>query len=96
MWHNTKIVEEAKEPAKVNVGPQGRIVIPAGMRRALGIGRGDVLVARVEDGRVVLEKRDDVLARVQRRFEGMPEGVSLADELIRERREEARRERGEG
>ena len=90
-------MEETREPAKVNVGPQGRIVIPAGMRRALGIGRGDVLVARVEDGRVVLEKRDDVLARVQRRFEGVPEGgVSLADELIRERREEARRERGEG
>ena len=60
----------------------------------MGIGRGDVLVARVEDGRMILEKRDEVLARVRRRFEGVPDGVSLADELIRERREEARRERG--
>ena len=87
---------EIKDLAKVNVGPQGRIVIPAGMRKALNIGNGDILVARVEDGRIILEKRDDVLARVQRRFKGVPEGVSLADELIRERREEAGRERGEG
>ena len=60
----------------------------------MGIGRGDVLVARVEDGRMILEKRDEVLARVRRRFREVPDGVSLADELIRERREEARRERG--
>lgn len=89
-------MEEIRDPVKVNVGPQGRIVIPAGMRKALGIGSGDVLVVRVEDGRMVLEKRDDVLARVRRRFDGIPEGVSLADELIQERREEARRKRGAG
>jgi AbrB family looped-hinge helix DNA binding protein len=87
-------MEEIRDPAKVNVGPQGRIIIPAGMRKALGIGTGDVLVARVEDGRMILETRD-VLARVHRRFDVVPEGVSLADELIRERQEEARRERGE-
>ena len=45
---------EIRDPAKVNLGPQGRIVIPAGMRKALGIGTGDVLVARVEDGRMIL------------------------------------------
>ena len=66
--------------------------LPAGLRKVLEIGPGDVLVARVEDGRVVLEKRENVLARVRRRFERVPRGVSLADELISERREEARRE----
>ncbi len=77
---------------QVHVGPQGRIVIPAGLRKVLEIGPGDVLVARVEDGRVVLEKRENVLARVRRRFDRVPREVSLADELIAERREEARRE----
>jgi hypothetical protein len=49
-------------------------------------------VARVEEGRVVLEKRDNVLRRVRGRFAGVPEGTSLVDELISERREEALRD----
>jgi AbrB family looped-hinge helix DNA binding protein len=85
-------MEDFVEQARVNVGPQGRVVIPARMRRSLSIEPGDALVARVVEGRIVLEKRADVLARVRGRFEGVPEGVSLADELISERREEARRE----
>jgi len=47
----------------------------------------------VEDGHLVLERPDDVIARIQRRFvELVPRDVSLADELIAERREEARKE----
>jgi hypothetical protein len=50
----------------------------------------------VEDGRIVLEKREQVLARLRRRFEKVPGEVSLANELISERREEARREQEAG
>jgi AbrB family looped-hinge helix DNA binding protein len=84
-----------KEPlasAKVPVGPQGRLVIPSEIRRQLGIAPGDVLIALVEDERLVLEKRDVVLQRLRRRFAHIPAGVSLADELIAERRQESRRE----
>lgn len=77
---------------KVPVGPQGRLVIPSEIRRQLEIGPGDVLIAFVEDGRLVLEKRDAVLQRLRRRFAHIPAGVSLADELIAERRNESRRE----
>ena len=70
-------------------------MIPARMRKRLGIGAGERLVARVEDGRVVLEKRENVLRRLRGRFAGVPTEVSLADELISERREEATRERSE-
>ena len=80
------------EQTKVNVGPQGRIVIPARLRRALEIEPGDTLVARLEDGRIILEKRASILARVRRRFAGIPREVSLSDELIAERRKEAERE----
>jgi hypothetical protein len=62
------------------------------LRRSLAIEQGDTLVASLEEGRIVLEKREKVLARVRRRFEKVPREVSLADELISERREEARRE----
>lgn len=82
--------------AQINVGPQGRVVLPAKMRRSLGIERGDKLVARVEGERIVLEKREEILARVRRRFDVVPEDVSLSDELTSSRREEARRESEEG
>lgn len=77
---------------KVPVGPQGRLVIPSELRRQLGIGPGDVLVAFVEDGRLVLEKRESVLQRLRQRFAHIPAGVSLADELIAQRRNESRQE----
>ena len=77
---------------KVPVGPQGRLVIPSEIRRQLGIAPGDVLIAIVEDERLVLEKREAVIQRLRRRFAHIPAGVSLADELISERRSESKRE----
>jgi hypothetical protein len=41
---------------------------------------------------LVLEKRKVELQRLRQRFAHIPAGVSLADELISERRAEARRE----
>jgi AbrB family looped-hinge helix DNA binding protein len=76
----------------VTVGRQGRIVVPARLRRRLGIEPGDVLIARAEDERLVLEPRRAALARLQRLFDHIPADVSLVDELIAERREEAARE----
>ena len=72
--------------------PQGRLVVPAHLRRQLGISPGDVLVARAEDGRLVLEPREAIIGRLRARFAALPAGVSLADELIAERREESRAE----
>ena len=81
---------------EVTVGPQGRLVVPAPLRRRLGIEAGDVLVARAEDDRLVLERRDAVLARLRTRFVVVPAEVSMVDELIAERRDDARRERHDG
>ena len=78
--------------AEVHVGRQGRIVIPAHMRRELNIQPGERLIARIEDGRLVLEKREQIIARIQARFDHIPSDVSLVDELIAERRAEAKRE----
>lgn len=72
-------------PVEVRIGPQGRLVIPAPLRKRLGLQEGDRLIAHLEDGRLVLETRANILDRLQRRFEGIPPGVSLADELILER-----------
>ena len=67
-------------------------MIPADLRRELGFPEGAVLVANCEDGRLVLESREEVLARLRRRFATVGKGASLSDELIADRREEARRE----
>ncbi len=68
-------------------------MIPAKLRRALRLEAGETLVARVEDDRLILERPRAALARLQRTFkEAVPEGVSLADELLADRRAEVRRE----
>jgi AbrB family looped-hinge helix DNA binding protein len=79
--------------AEVRIGTQGRIVLPREIRDALGAEEGATYVARVEDGRLVLESRAAILARMQERWRGVaPPEVSLVDELIAERRAEATRE----
>ena len=85
-------MDQPTSPSTVTVGPQGRLVIPSDIRREMGIGPGDVLLAFVESQRLVLEKREAVLRRLLQRFERVPAEVSLADELIAERRSEGRRE----
>ena len=85
-------MERLIHPAKVTVGTQGRLVIPAELRRELSLSSGDVLLAAIEGQRLVLEKREAVLERVRRRFSHIPSEVSLAEELIAERRAEVRRE----
>ena len=81
----------SKLHAGVRFGAQGRIVVPASIRNALGFRPGETLVARIEDDRLVLEKPESVEHRIRERFRKF-EGRSLARELIGERRAEARRE----
>ena len=75
----------------VEVGPKGRVVIPIAFRRELGLEEGDRLVAFVDRGAVVLAPRGAVRRRLRDLFGG---GPSMADELMAERREQARSETG--
>lgn len=92
MWHTALPMAE-RQAIEVTVGPQGRLVVPAALRRQLGIEAGDVLIARAYDDRLVLERREAILSRARDRYAGLPADVSLADELIARRREESKRER---
>lgn len=80
-------------PTAIRLGDRGRLVVPAAIRRQLGVERGDVLIASVEGARLVLEPRGAALGRLRERLAVIPAGVSLVDEVIAERRVEARRER---
>jgi AbrB family looped-hinge helix DNA binding protein len=80
-------------PEPIRVGPQGRLVIPASLRRLMGIHTGDELIPLVEEGRLILATREALLADLQAEFAArVPPQVSLSQELLAERREEARRE----
>lgn len=71
---------------------EGRVLIPAEIRRELGLEAGKELVGRVEDGRLVLETRANLLRGLQDRFAHLPAGTSLSAELIADRRREATRD----
>ena len=78
----------------VSVGPKGRVVIPAGIRRRLRIEEGTELVALVEGEAVVLVPRSAIKSRLRSMFADV--GASMREELLAERRAEAARESGSG
>jgi AbrB family looped-hinge helix DNA binding protein len=75
------------------VNENGRVVIPASFRKALGINIGDEVVLRMEDDELritTLKRRVERAQRLVRKH--VKRGTSLVDELIAERREAARNE----
>jgi AbrB family looped-hinge helix DNA binding protein len=82
--------------ATLRLGPGGRIVIPADMREAMGLKLGDAMLARLEGTELKLVTLMDSVRELQElTSKYVPEGVSLAVELIADRRAEAAREERE-
>lgn len=77
----------------VRVDSSGRIRLPLELREKLGIESGDSIVVFENDDQVRFQSAAMALSQAQDYFASFaPEGVSLADELIADRREEAERE----
>lgn len=78
---------------RTRVNENGRVVIPASYRKALGIKAGDELILRMEDDELritTMKRRIERAQRLVRKY--VKPGTSLVDELIAERREAAQRE----
>ena len=70
----------------------GRIVIPASYRKALGVEAGDEIVLVLEDDEVRVMTLQTAIKHAQELVrQYVPEGRSLVQELIDERRSESRR-----
>jgi AbrB family looped-hinge helix DNA binding protein len=94
VWYSGRMAHKARE---VVVGDRGRLVLPSDIRAELGLEPGTrMLLSTDDDGslllrpyRAVAEKTLGMLADLA------PADVSMVDELISERRQEAAREDSE-
>lgn len=78
---------------RLKVNENGRLVIPAEFRRALGIRPGDEIILTWKDDEIRITTMKKRIERAQRHVrQYVKPGVSLVDELIAERREAAQRE----
>jgi AbrB family looped-hinge helix DNA binding protein len=76
--------------ARSKIDKNGRIVLPAKYRKDLGLKPGDDVVIFKENGKLYILSVKQSIKEAQeivRSF--VPQGVSLVDELIEERRREA-------
>lgn len=77
----------------VQVGARGRLVLPSEVRKRLTLLKGDSVVLSLEpDGSLKLVSLREQVRRGLGLFKDVAPGSDLADELIRDRRAEARRE----
>ena len=76
--------------AWVRIERGGRIELPVPFLQALGVGEGDQVQLALEKGSIRVLTRSGALRELRAKVhEFVPEGVSLVDELIAERRAEA-------
>ena len=81
------------EQTRMRVGQNGRMVIPAAFRKAMGIQVGDEILLRIEDDELRITTQQRRIRRAQgraRRY--LKPGASLVEELLSELHEAARRE----
>ena len=79
--------------ARMKLNENGRVVIPAAFRAALGIQAGDELLMQLDDKELRIATMKHRIERAQKRIRSyVKPGRLLSDELIAERREAAKRE----
>ena len=94
MWYNSGMAHKLENGhCSLTLGARGRLVLPAEVRRLLALKEGDRILLTVgKDGRISLQSVSSAIDSLQGMFRHLNAGGSMADELIRDRREEVRRE----
>lgn len=78
--------------ARVKIGTNGRLIVPAKLRKEIGLSDGKTVVIETVEGELRVRKMEDVIHNAQERLKKYLGEISLSEELISERREEAKRE----
>jgi AbrB family looped-hinge helix DNA binding protein len=83
----------AMQEIRLKLSENGRVVIPAHVRKDLGVeSGGEILLERQKDGYRLTTRRQRIKEAQETIRRYIKPGVSLVDELIAERREAAKRE----
>jgi AbrB family looped-hinge helix DNA binding protein len=89
----TLTVSTSLEECKATIGPHGRVVVPAPIRKSLNWKEGTVLTFAVKDGQVVVSDQLAALRRFQDYAQSLiPLETDVLEDFLAERRAEARRE----
>ena len=72
--------------ATLVLGQQGRVVLPAEVRAALGLVPGDRLHLQVVGPRLILERQRDAVTELRALAVSVPQSRSFVEELLAERR----------
>ena len=81
------------EETRLRVSQNGRVVIPASFRKALGIEVGDEVLLSLQNDELRITTQQARIRRAQQRArQYLKPGESVVDELLAERREAAKRE----
>ena len=84
---------DMEEEIRQRVNQNGRVIIPAAFRKALGIAVGDEIVLRIQDNELRITTQQRRIQRARRRArQYVKPGISLVNELLAERREAAKNE----
>jgi AbrB family looped-hinge helix DNA binding protein len=90
---------KAEQSFEVNLGDRGRLVLPSQVRQECDLKAGDKLILTVlKDGTLLLHSLRDQVKKVRGLYKRASGKRSIVDELIQERRQEAKsegRKRGE-
>jgi len=87
---------DVRRAVRIHVGKDGAMSLPPALLAAAGLSKGGVLLARFDDDEIKLMSPEATTRKIQSEMRKyVPEGVSLVDELIQERRREVEREQGD-
>lgn len=75
------------EPQSLYVDQNGRVLIPSSIRKALGLKTGDRLVAWVEEGRLIIRLRAELVKELRKKFR-LKTGEESATQTLRRMRDE--------
>ncbi len=83
----------ARQSRRVRIDPAGRVVVPAGFRKALGLRGGQELLVSLDDGVLRFQTIDKALERLRLIAKSKRKGRgSVVDQFIADRRADAARE----
>lgn len=86
---------DVRRAVRIEIGKDGTMTLPPAFLASVGLPEGGVLLARFDDDEIKLVTPEATARKIQaavRKF--VPEGVSLVDELLKERRRETAHEQG--